>query len=91
MPDTAIATSDLLNREQAAAYIARRVGITMTASALAYRASAGTGPRYSMFGGARGGWGRIAVYRVSDLDDWILSQLHDPPPRALHASAASSS
>lgn len=77
-----------LNRKEAAAYISARVGVAMKAQTLADKASLGGGPRYSMFGGTRGCKGHIAVYLISDLDDWISSQLHQPAPRTHHASAS---
>lgn len=77
------ATSDYLTREQAASYIQSRIGVPMTASKLASRAHEGNGPPYKMWGGspgARGGRGRVAIYRACDLDTWIASMFSDPAP-----------
>lgn len=75
-----------LNREQAAAYITRRVGILVTATILANKASVGNGPAYRIWGGkggtGRGGRGRFAVYRPADLDAWIETQFHEPLAQA---------
>ena len=75
-----------LNREQAADYIARRVGVPITATVLANKASEGNGPVYRIWGGkggtGRGGRGRYAVYRPADLDAWIETQFHDPLAKA---------
>ncbi len=70
-----------LNREQAAAYISQRVGVRITSTILANRASLGTGPSYRIWNGrgsGRGGRGRYAVYKPADLDLWIEANLHDP-------------
>jgi hypothetical protein len=73
--------SKWLNREQAAAYISRQVGVPMTATILANRASRGDGPPYRIWAGKgslKGGSGRYAVYRPADLDAWIETQFRDP-------------
>lgn len=67
-----------LSREQAAAYITRRTGMQMSLDTLAHRAAAGTGPRYFMWGGKRGGNGRGAIYTIPDIEAWIQLQLHEP-------------
>lgn len=72
------AVSRLLNRKEAAAYISARIGGTISVGTLAHLASDGTGPRYRMWAGRRGGQGRWAVYRPDDLDTWIESQLCEP-------------
>ncbi len=75
-----------LSREQAAAYISHRVGVPITATVLANKASTGDGPPYRIWGGkgglGRGGRGRYAVYRPADLDTWIETQFHDPLAKA---------
>lgn len=74
-------TEQLLNREQAAAYLTERLPFTVSSTILANVASRGCGPAYRIWNGrgsGRGGRGRFAVYRPTDLDAWIEKQLYDP-------------
>jgi len=75
-----------LSREQAAAYITQRIGVLITSSVLANKASEGNGPPYRIWGGrgglGRGGRGRYAVYKPADLDAWIETQFHEPLAKA---------
>ena len=81
MSDPFSIAAEWLTREQAAEYIRHRTGIPITKDVLANRANIGDGPPYRIWSarpGVRCGRGVHAVYRPSDLDSWISTQLHEP-------------
>ncbi|WP_206675173.1 DNA-binding protein [Alteripontixanthobacter muriae] len=58
---------EYLRRDQAAAYLQQRVG-AYTSETLAKLACVGGGPKFRRIG-------RIPLYTVVDLEDWISSRL----------------
>jgi hypothetical protein len=63
------------NREEAAEYLTKRSGVPFTASALAARATKGTGPRFSIFNGR-------ALYSDEALDEWLAAEMAEESPAA---------
>jgi hypothetical protein len=63
------------NREEAAEYLTERSGVLFTGTALAARATKGTGPRFSIFNGR-------AVYSQEALDEWLAAELAAESPSA---------
>ncbi len=61
---------EYLRREQAAAYLQKRVG-AYTTDTLAKMAVVGGGPKFRRIG-------RIPLYTVADLEDWLSSRLSPP-------------
>lgn len=61
---------EYLRREQAADYLQNRIG-AYTADTLAKMACVGGGPKFRLLG-------RIPLYTVTELEEWISSKLSKP-------------
>jgi hypothetical protein len=62
-------------RREAAEYLTKKSGVLFTDTGLSARATAGTGPRYSIINGR-------AVYTQDALDEWLNEQLAAAAPSA---------